>query len=97
MDIKAEKNGNNLIISVSGELNTKTAPELLEFVNENVGSDTAVSFNLRSLDYLSSAGLRVMLVAQKKNPSVRVKILEANDLVKGILEDTGFTQMFEVL
>ena len=66
MKIDFTKNGAVLCISLDGRLDTTTAPELESFLNENIGGADALNINCEKLGYVSSAGLRVLLSAQKK-------------------------------
>ena len=65
MTIKDRKEGNKLIVSVDGRIDTTTAPELNDYFEENLKDVTDLELDLEKVDYVSSAGLRTILFAQK--------------------------------
>ncbi|MBQ9265999.1 MAG: STAS domain-containing protein [Bacilli bacterium] len=65
MTIKDRKEGNKLIVSVDGRIDTTTAPELNDYFEENLKDVTDLELDLEKVDYISSAGLRTILFAQK--------------------------------
>lgn len=65
MTIKDRKEGNKLIVSVDGRIDTTTAPELNDYFEENLKDITDLELDLEKVDYVSSAGLRTILFAQK--------------------------------
>ena len=69
MKIDFNKNDGALNISLDGRLDTTTAPELEKFLNDNLGDAEALNIDCEKLSYVSSAGLRVLLSAQKKMKS----------------------------
>ena len=76
MTIEIIKNENEIIIEVEGRLDTNTAPTLEKSINENTEEKNNLVLDLKKLEYISSAGLRVLLSAQKKmnkNGSMKVK------------------------
>ena len=98
MDIQKQLNGNKMTMKVSGRLDTNSAPQL-ETELKNVLKDlTEMVFDFSELDYISSAGLRVLLSAQKNMNSQKgsMRITGANEIVKEIFEVTGFTDILTI-
>lgn len=96
MNIEKKLEGGKLFFSLNGRLDTNTSPELeAELVLDGV---TEVVFDLSSLEYISSAGLRIFLTAQKKMMASGGKVVlkSPNDMVRNVLEITGCADIFEV-
>lgn len=95
MEIKKTKDGSSLKLTVSGRLDTLTAPQLesallLEGVTELV-------FDLTDLEYVSSAGLRVFLGAQKKMMlQGNMELVGVKPIVREVLDMTGFSAFFTI-
>ena len=66
MTIEIKKNAAETIIRIVGRLDTITAPALDKAINEDIGDTRNLILDMKSLEYISSAGLRVLLGAQKK-------------------------------
>lgn len=97
MKIEKNTNGNELTLSVSGRLDTTTAPQLENEIKILPESITKLVFDFTSLDYLSSAGLRVLLQAQKTmNKQGEMIIKNPNETVTEIFEITGFCDVLTV-
>ena len=97
MKIEVNKNGTVLTISPSGRLDTSTSPELQAVVSENIDSVTDLTFDLKQLDYLSSAGLRVLMSSQKiMNKQGDMRLINVNEDVMDIFDMTGLTDVFEI-
>ena len=96
MNITKKQNGNELVISLEGRLDTMTAPQL----EAELGSlDKAESLVLdcSKLDYISSAGLRVLLSAHRiMSCKGGMKVTNVNEIVHEVLEVTGFTDILVV-
>jgi len=88
-------NGNVLELRVTGRLDSLTAPQLLEVYEkrEAAGGIGKVRVDCHALDYISSAGLRVLLIMQKKHG---VKLAAVNSAVMEILETTGFDSILDL-
>ena len=97
MTISKNKNGSELIIALEGRLDTTTSPELEAQLKDALDGVTALTFHFEKLEYISSAGLRVLLAAQKlmKNQG-SMKIVHANDIILEIFEVTGFSDILTV-
>ena len=97
MKIDIKKDGTALLIIPDGRLDTKTAPELQSAVDENIKGVTELTFDLKKLVYLSSAGLRVFMSAQKTMTAQgEMKLLNVNDDIIDILEMVGLTDVFTI-
>ena len=99
MKIECLKNEKDLIIKVTGSINTQTAPdfekEIMPLINETIET---IHLNFSDLDYISSAGLRVILLITKKMHGEDAIIVEnAKDNIKEVFEMTGFTSFIKVL
>ncbi len=96
MTINKETNGNEMVISLEGRLDTTTAPELDEEIKKLDGVDKLV-FDLKQLEYISSAGLRVLLSAQKiMNKKGGMVIKNVSDVINEIFEVTGFVDILTI-
>ncbi len=97
MTINNEKNGTDMKIMIEGRLDTTTAPELEKYVEENIGDTKDLTFDLEKLEYVSSAGLRVLLSTQKKMNRVgSMTITNVNDVIMEIFEVTGFSDIMTI-
>ena len=97
MIISQESNGGKLTIALSGRLDTTTAPELEETLKNALDGVTELEMDLKALEYISSAGLRVLLSAQKvMNKQGSMVVLNANESIMEIFEVTGFTDILTV-
>ena len=97
MNIKKIANGSELTLAVEGRLETTTAPELETVVKTELDGVTALIFDLSALEYISSAGLRILLSAQKiMNKQGSMKITGANEIVMEIFEVTGFSDILTI-
>ena len=97
MTIQQEKNGNSLNLLIEGRIDTKTAPELEQVVRSSLEGVTALVFDLAETSYISSAGLRVLLMAQKQmNKQGEMKIVNANSDLKEIFDVTGFSDILTI-
>ncbi len=100
MEIHVSEDANTLTIAVGGSLNTNTAPELEQAVETAFSTGTSyqeVVFDFSNLDYISSAGLRVLMVAYKRAQSTGagMNLIGASDDVQEVLDITGFSELFE--
>lgn len=97
MDIIKEQNESSLTIRLIGRLDTTTAPKLEGELKTSVNGISLLVFDLKKLDYISSAGLRVLLSAQKvMNRQGEMKITGANETVMEIFEVTGFVDILNI-
>ena len=97
MEITKNKDGGKLEIKVSGRLDTTTAPQLDEEVKSSIDGVTDLVFNLADLEYISSAGLRVLLASQKTmNKQGEMKVTAVSEPVMEIFEVTGFSEILTI-
>ena len=97
MEITVNKNENTLTISPIGRIDTATAPELQTAVNENISGVTDLTFDLKQLQYISSAGLRVLLVTFKDMSKKGGMIIRhVNENVMDIFQMTGFVNILTI-
>ena len=97
MTIKKTINDTTLNIAVEGRLDTVTAPQLEEAIREAIDGKTELILDFEKLDYISSAGLRVLLSAQKiMNRQGSMKIINPCEMVKEVFEITGFSDILTI-
>ena len=97
MTIKKVTEGDKLTIKIEGRLDTSTAPELESVVNESIDDVTELTFDLEKMPYVSSAGLRVLLGAQKKMQTKgKMVVINVQDSVTDIFEVTGFSDILDI-
>lgn len=97
MNIEKKREGTSLTLSLEGRLDTNTAPLLETVVKEDLDGVTDVVMDFENLSYLSSAGLRVLLMAQKKmNSQGTMVIRHVNKTVHDIFELTGFLNILSI-
>jgi anti-sigma B factor antagonist len=97
MTIVIKKNATETIIEVAGRLDTITAPVLENTITDNINSIENLVLDLKGLEYISSAGLRVLLGAQKKIKRVgSMKLINVCEDVMEILEMTGFADILTI-
>ena len=95
MKIDFNKNEGNLSVVLDGRLDTVTAPDLERFLAENYANISFLAIDCERLVYLSSAGLRVLLAAQKKMKGA-MKLKNVNKLVMEVFEMTGFVDILVI-
>ena len=97
MKLNCNKNNNALTIAVVGRLETTTAPELEAVVKNDLDGITELTMDFNELEYISSAGLRVLLAAQKiMNKQGSMKVVGANEIVMEIFDVTGFSDILTI-
>ena len=97
MKIDQNKNGNELNIALEGRLDTTTAPELDAALRASLDGVTALKLDFAGLEYISSAGLRVLLSAQKiMNKQGEMKLANVSDQIMEIFEVTGFSDILTI-
>ena len=97
MTIQTEKEGSALTVKLGGRLDTTTSPELDNTLKDSLADVTDLTLDLEKLEYMSSAGLRVLLSAQKtmnKQGSMAVK--NVNETIMEIFEITGFSDILNI-
>ena len=97
MTIQKDLADNTLTLAVEGRLDTTTAPELEAVLKENIDKVQALVLDFSELEYISSAGLRVLLMAQKAMAAKDgMKVSGVNPLIHEIFEVTGFTDILDI-
>ena len=97
MTITKTGSGNALCLALEGRLDTTTAPQLEATLKESLDGVAELTLDMKELAYLSSAGLRVLLGAQKQmNKQGKMTVLNANDSVMEIFEVTGFSDILTI-
>lgn len=97
MKIDLTKNEAALTVALEGRLDTTTAPQLEAELKTALVGVEALTFDLEKLDYISSAGLRVLLSAQKTmHKQGSMKITHANEMILEIFEVTGFSDILTI-
>lgn len=97
MKIIKEKNNKQLILFLEGELNSTNSSELEDVIKNDLNDVDDLVFDFAKLDYLSSAGLRVLLVAQKiMNKKGQMSIRHVNQNVDDIFKLTGFSNILNI-
>ena len=97
MTINVERDFELITLNITGRLDTTTAPNLEAVINELSEDTKELVFDMSEVEYISSAGIRVLLGAYKKmqaNQGV-MRIEKANDMVVEVFEMTGLSQMLE--
>lgn len=98
MNIVKNANGTALTLTLEGRLDTTTAPELEAVVKSELTDVTALIFNLSKLEYISSAGLRVLLSAQKiMNKQGEMTVTGCSEEIMEIFEVTGFSDILTIV
>ena len=97
MNIKKTKQAGKLTISVTGSLDTTTAPALEAALNDALDGVTELVFDLKELEYISSAGLRILLSSMKAmNQKGSMKVINVNRDIMEIFEMTGFSEVLTI-
>ena len=97
MKITKSKENSALTLAINGRLDTNTAPELETELKASLNGIETLVIDMEELAYLSSAGLRVILAAQKQmNKQGRMIIRKVNDMVMEVFEVTGFTDILTI-
>ena len=97
MNITKKENGDALEVALQGRLDTMTAPQLEQELKSCLGGVKELTLDLEGLEYISSAGLRVLLSAQKTmNKQGTMKVIHANEMIMEIFEVTGFADILNI-
>lgn len=97
MNILLKKEEKNLTVELEGRLDTTTAPQLEAELKQNIGDSTLLVLDFAKLQYISSAGLRVLLAAQKvMNKQGQMVVKNVNDTIMEVFEITGFADILTI-
>ena len=98
MELTTEKNGTALTVRLSGELNTLTAPDLSALLEKELGGMQTLTLDFTGCDYVSSAGLRVLLgtFKQMKAAGGDMRLANVGENFMDVLQNTGLDAVFGV-
>ena len=97
MTIEIKRNAEETIIELAGRLDTTTAPALDQTINSDIDGTKNLVLDFKSLEYISSAGLRVLLGAQKKMQKIgSMKVINVCEEVMEVFEMTGFADILVI-
>ena len=97
MTITKKQNGTTLEIALEGRLDTMTAPELEAELNQSLSAADSLVLDFSKLDYISSAGLRVLLSAHKiMSGKGGMKVTHVNEIVQEVFDVTGFADILTI-
>ncbi len=97
MTISKTVDESGLVLGLSGRLDTSTAPQLEAEIKSSLDSVKLLICDFKELEYISSAGLRVLLSAQKAmNKQGRMIVRNCNDVILEVFEVTGFTDILTI-
>ena len=98
MEIRTNKNGNEFIVEPVGEINILTAPELDETLNGGIEGISLLTMDFKECDYVSSAGLRVLLATFKtlKKNKAKMRLINVGENFTEVLENTGLDAVFDI-
>ena len=97
MTIEIKRNVEELVLQIVGRLDTTTAPTLEKTIMENMNGIKSLILDFKGLEYISSAGLRVLLSAQKKMQQIgEMKVINVCEAVMEVFEITGFADILVI-
>ena len=98
MEIKTNRNGNEFTVAPVGEINILTAPEFEETLNRETDGIELLTIDFKECDYVSSAGLRVLLSTLKtlKKNNAKMRLINVGENFTEVLENTGLDAVFDV-
>lgn len=97
LDIKKTIEGEKALLELSGRIDSNTAVELEQAVKASIDGVTELTLDMKETEYISSAGLRVLLAAQKQmNKQGKMKVLNVNETVMEVFEITGFADILTI-
>ncbi len=97
MTIEIKKNQEETVIEIVGRLDTITAPALDKTINEDIADTKNLVLDVKGMEYISSAGLRVLLSAQKKIQKIgSMKVINVCEEVMDVFEMTGFADILVI-
>ncbi len=98
MTIKQKKDGNKLIVSIEGRIDTNTSPEFNEFLQQNLKDVKELELDLENVNYVSSAGLRAILFAQKTmDKQGKMVVSHVSKEIMETFELTCFTDILTII
>lgn len=99
MNIEKKENGTEVTLALTGRLDTTTAPQLEEQIQESLAGAKKLILDFEQLEYLSSAGLRVLLTAHKAmvKSGGELEICHVNEIIHEVFEVTGFLDVLNII
>ena len=98
MTITKNQDGSKLTVKLEGRLDTMTAPELEKSLADSLDGITELTYDMEGLEYISSAGLRVLLATQKTmNKQGEMKVAHVQEMVMEVFEVTGFNDILTIV
>ncbi|MBR4455398.1 MAG: STAS domain-containing protein [Solobacterium sp.] len=97
MEIKTTREGDSLTVALEGRLDTMTSPQLEEELTKSLDGVKDLTFDFAKLEYISSAGLRVLLSTQKHMMKTgEMRVINVNDTIMEIFNVTGFSDIMNI-
>ena len=97
MTVEIKKSIEEVVLQVTGRLDTTTAPALDKAIAENMSGIKSLVLDFKALEYISSAGLRVLLSAQKKMQQIgSMKVINVCEEVMEVFDITGFADILTI-
>ncbi len=97
MTVTKNANGTELIFSVEGRIDTTTAPQLEKELKDSIDGVTTLVINFSKVEYISSAGLRILLSTQKlMNQKSSMKLVNVSENIMEVFEVTGFSDILTI-
>ncbi len=97
MEIKMDKKESALTVTLTGRLDTMTSPQLEEAIQKEIEGVKDLTFDFKDLEYISSAGLRVLLSTQKHMMKQgEMKVINVNETIMEIFNVTGFSDIMNI-
>jgi anti-sigma B factor antagonist len=98
LTIEKKTNASELTVALTGRVDTTTAPELEAVIKQSLAGVTELNIDMEALEYISSAGLRVLLSAQKTmNKQGKMKVTHVSENIMEIFEVTGFSDILTIV
>lgn len=97
MTIHESRQDDRLTLALEGRLDTVTSPEFIEALNKHLPTVSTMTVDLSGLDYISSAGLRALLIAHRSlEDRGGLTVLNPNELVREVFDVTGFSGVLNI-
>lgn len=98
MNVEKIYNDKELTIKVDSQIDTVTAPDFENEINDEMGNFDSLILDFEKLEYISSAGLRVLIMTQKKlqPQSIPFKIINSPDMIKDIIKVSGLDNILDI-
>ena len=93
LNVKVIKNGTRVVVETEGTIDTDTAPKLSDALLDLDYNELDLTIDFKKTDYITSAGLRVLLVARKKLSDETLRIINVNEIIAEVFEVTGFSEL----